>query len=44
MKIKKEEYKVVKFEKILVEQYERFIKMLKEMNSKAKLANFQNDQ
>lgn len=28
-RIKKEEYKVVKFEKTLVQQYERYINMLK---------------
>lgn len=34
---------MVKFEKNLVEQYMRYIKMLKEMNAKAKIANFNND-
>lgn len=35
-RIKKEEYKVVKFEKTLVQQYERYINMLKEMHGKTK--------
>lgn len=35
-KIKKEEYKVLKFEKQLVEQYDRYLKMLKEIHLKTK--------
>lgn len=42
-RIKKEEYKVVKFEKIIVEQYERYLKMLKEMHGKTKPENFKNE-
>lgn len=42
-KITKQEYKVVNFERILVAQYQRYIELLKELNTKTRPQNFKND-
>ncbi len=42
-KITKDEFVVIKFERILAEQYERYIKTLKELKVKLKSTDFNND-
>ena len=41
--ITKDELKVIKFEKNLVEAYHRYLKLVKELNMKVKKANFEHD-
>lgn len=43
VKITKEEFRVLKFEELLVNQYERYLKMLKELNTKLTSASFGSD-
>ncbi len=42
--ITKDEFVVIKFERVLVEQYERYINILKELKVKLKASDFNNDQ
>jgi hypothetical protein len=42
-KITKDEFVVIKFERVLVDQYERYIKILKELKVKLKVVHFNND-
>lgn len=44
VKITKEEFKVLRFEEMLVGQYERYLKMLKEINSKLVVNDFAGDE
>jgi hypothetical protein len=43
VKITREEYSVIKFEQLLVNEYERYLKMLKDLNSKLTPGDFQSD-
>ena len=43
IKITKEEFSVLKFEELLVNQYERYLKMLKEIHAKLAVNDFGGD-
>lgn len=43
IKITKEEFKVLKFEELLVAQYERYLRMIKEINAKLAVNDFAGD-
>jgi hypothetical protein len=43
IKITKDEFKVLRFEELLVNQYERYLNTIKEINSKLVVTDFEGD-